>query len=96
MYMLVQASIYFAGRQDVYTWSSQYLLYWKKRCIHLVKSIFTLPEEKRYTLGQVNIYFTGRKDVCTGEKLIKLKKEIKRIQLKLHVNYICSNQNKSG
>ena len=82
MYMLVQASIYFAGRQDVYTWSSQYLLYWKKRCIHLVKSIFTLPEEKRYTLGQVNIYFTGRKDVCTGEKLIKLKKRNKTYSIK--------------
>ena len=67
-------------------------------------------EDKKYTLGQVNIYFTGRKDVYTwsiniyftgrkdvhtGEKLIKLKK-IKRIQLKLHVNYICSSQDKSG
>ena len=48
--MLVQASIYFAERQDVYTWSSQYLLYWKERCIHLVKSIFTLPGEKMYVL----------------------------------------------
>ena len=56
--MLVQVHIYFAGRKDVYTWPSKYLLYWKKN----------------YKLGQVSIYFAVSKDVPTEEKQIKLAK----------------------